>query len=481
MEQNVKNKKHISVSTEKRKRKPYDVFISYRRLSSQANPEEYKHTTSMARALALELEAEGCRVFVDVRENTKDTNDCFKKLEQSDYAIVLLADYSFEEGGGKTFRKELIHILDNMKENSCWVNLDRRFKKEVPENGFERREEVNDKTLLEMNTNRKRLIDDIPLDEINKSRLSHKTAKSLCVIFALLLIMAIGGLGVLGYKIMQEDSNKIMQEDVIFFGGGTVSNHLKEKKLNGRDITSCIPNSKYIHMPSEDAAAVLLDLRNDSGTVSYTPIILSTGEMSLKDNAAKTDFLADKRIFSLQVGSTPLRVQVRDYSGKYKDNDIIPADTLLAWLKNNNNYIFKTSDNSGTFTCYKKYIKQKDPKFDFQNVMHLFGFNPTMADNSLTSKPVKGRIKVILGNDDYFFEDKNLLNFRVAMDGHDDSVWSVPLYIYAASEDKGKTNNTKYPMSRVVFNVLHTIDTNVKYDRTGYPLTYNDDIFIKLP
>jgi len=472
MGQEVANREKGSTSTRNNKRKKYDVFISYRRTSSQSKIEGYRHTTSVARALALELEAEGYRVFVDVRSISNKPKDCKIKLKQSEYAIVLLADYSFEEGGGDNFREELDYILHEMEEEkNYWVNLDGRFDRNVQGNDDELIKEVKERTTTKMDTNRKRLIDDIPLEKIKKSRLSHKTIKKMSLSFGMLLIVALSALGVL--------VNKIIQPEIIFIGGGSTKNFLEKEKLKCKDITHRIPNSKYIHIPSGDAAAVLLDLRNDSGAASYTPIIFSTGKMIVKDPVVKRTFMADKRIFELYVGSAPLQVQVMNYSGPFQDGDKITADTLLAWLKDTHNYIYKTSDNSGTFRQYKENL-EKDSTFKFQNVHNMRDFNQTIADG-VDSEFNDGGLKIFLGNEYYFYEvDKSLRRFKVSTTMND-TIWEVPLYIYAASEKNGNSMKTTYPMSKVVYRILQQFGLDTLYEKNGYKRKNSDEIFISLP
>lgn len=124
MEQEVENKENGLASTgESSNVKKYDVFISYRRVPRVRNDNEiedlknndFHHSTSLARAIALEYTMQGLDVYYDCGLE----DDYIEALRHCKNIIVLLAEYSFNSNigtaRGENFRNEIGWIFSIMR------------------------------------------------------------------------------------------------------------------------------------------------------------------------------------------------------------------------------------------------------------------------------------------------------------------------------------------------------------------------------
>lgn len=110
--------------------KTYDVFISYRRASS--TEDDQRHSTSLARSIALELVSEGFTVYFDCWDGDKEY---LKNIEKSKYFFILLTSYSWEKEGGESFKQEIDKIEKGIEEgrisksNVWWIDIDKSASK----------------------------------------------------------------------------------------------------------------------------------------------------------------------------------------------------------------------------------------------------------------------------------------------------------------------------------------------------------------
>lgn len=457
-----KTRNKLNDERETYKDKKYDIFISYRHLSSDGE----NHSTSLARSIAQAFEIEGFNVFFDCKDTADNPFNIIQENE-SRYYIILVTEYSIktikecpfqyverkengeelEENEGYSFAKELYLIdkglesgrIDN--KNVCFFNIDkfgrrrdivatlngsnfRSLGKEFRSQGIEAINFPTDQDFsidkLINGNNRKiekhqRLNFNTCYEKFKKQRRLIPTIAFVAVVAFVALAFAISQL-------------RQCRTDIIFAGGGTVKQYLKDsldlKDGRGVDVDD-YPNSKYIHVPSITAWSLLLDDANEGENRQYCPIVLSAARIDTSDPNFRN--VKNRIIVEYEIGSIPLMIQIQFEDNWQGENDKISIEKLEEIIKDTSNHtIFSTSENSGTYLAYKRLFRfDLDSLVDNQRGGRRL-FNPSKCFDEETEET---RRKIFLANKSYFYDNEAFDKLIVDSD-------PVPLYVYTIAVPK---------------------------------------------
>lgn len=453
----------------------YDVFISYRRKSRSS----LVHSTSLARSVALEFESQGYSVYFDCWDNENGWRDA---LESSRNIVVLLTGYSFdsdklwdgktpkslelffnteelndhinnilgEDTDGGCFREEVRTIIQKIYKDKAfgphvrWVNVDGEMGKTK---GIERFLLYNFQ-VSHLDTSAPFLLTSINISKEKtnekaiitkkKRQLSNKSFRRLALVMSLVsfvLVLALAGVW-LAFRHQKNDlmrcSDNLMYcselhkaPKLLIAGGGSAKNYVRDSL--SLDVNN-YEGSLYVHMPSGNAATLLFDEINDS-LQRYYPVVLSTGPLDttvLKDESRKR-FMIDfsKRVVEVELGETPLRVQLINYKGnKYKNWDSVSVEELRSLINNTKNKLYCTGSSSGTFKKYYDLdiIKGRDCE--------------EFSENEVID--ATGTLKIILGNDSYYqksMKEDKVTNLRVLKG---DTLQTIKIFACAVASREDK-------------------------------------------
>jgi len=497
------------------KSKKYDVFISYRRLTTK--DEKYsRHSSCLARSMAQTLQLEGYRVYCDCLEDT----DWKIAINKSKSYIVLCAGYSFDKAikGGENFEEEIRIITKRIEDKNdkitkndvLFVNVENWVSKttinENIRNIAQRDIEINVKDIL---------TDNYSIDDLIKSkkegkkiitkrfprRFSYKT----CRIISWFLVFVFSFLVFTVIKL-----NQYSKSSIIFAGGGTVQQYLDTVYHISVDNYKPNPASKYVHIPSSIAWHLLWDYINGNG--EPCPVVLSTGKIDVnKDDSLR--FVNKKyRIAEYYLDDIPLVVHIVGRNG----TDTITLDKLKkllmeAKIHRDKYEIWTTTEESGTYLEYKNllddphganldtlynkilldaegtilaksatatidsnYLIFKEhlkeilyPGFSLDDIVnnqeggrHVFTPNTFDKKDSIT--------QIILANKHYYYkeDDDNVttLQLTVVSDSIDKATKTLPLYVYAIAKEKDLSVELEIlPEARMFF---ERIECNTTVKRT---------------
>lgn len=237
-------------------------------------------------------------------------------------------------------------------------------------------------------------------------------------------------LGVKETELKVKDSiiHQYKNECIIFAGGGTVQQYLINDTLNNIGVKIDVKNyqdypSKYIHLPSKDAWALLWDDVNEGKNRQYCPIILSATEIDTKD-ANINRFKKNRKIVEYNVDSIPLMVQIIDHK---KNNNPITLDYLKKMLQDSTNKyeIWTTTENSGTYTEYKRLLNGINLDSIVKNQSGgRKDFKPTEGDKEDSTKT-----QLFLANNSYYYtRDAEYTSKRIVIS--DTKPQKISLFIY---------------------------------------------------
>ena len=439
------------------KSKKYDVFISYRYLSTkdkETNP-DHIHITSLARSIDQAFAEEGFKVFFDCKNGFQNA---LPAIDESRYFIILFTDnslaaiekYPYEtikemvkkektakEGEGYNFVRELYEIENRIKskiinkKNVFLLDIDERYTNGINNALSESHyEELAGIARTTFPTNKNFSINDLinPKNESDNRirkrihcfkneipwfRFSYKRCKKYSLCFAILLPLSI----VMVYMLYQYS-----REKVIFAGGGTVKQYLHDSlKI---DVDDFQLGSEYIHLPSTTAWQLLWDDINEDQPRQYCPIILSTNKIDIKGANIEGFIKKDKRIAEYLIDSIPLKVQIIDQTRDTVDATI-SLDSLRKKLMDINKYeIWTTSKESGTYHGYKKLLNDSVSNFNLDTIVKQSGgmkvFTPDRCEGVSSKK-----IKILLANENYCYKYANK-SYTIL-----DTTRRTRLYLYA--------------------------------------------------
>lgn len=422
--------------------KKYDVYIAYRQgVRKDETGENIPLITPVFEALS----RAGYKVFFNYGddEKKKETNDD-QNLEYIDTAPVILVflDKSvkdMKEGDG--FDKEIKRIRQRISQiGSSKGILVYRY------NGYTHECRVLDlskSTYLEEKTELKRsaqlVVRDVERELHNYHSPSYKCLKRTKIIVSLAFVV-LAGIALFACVNMaknkavadtaKEDYRLLVESGesrLVIAGGSTVKNFLEATEDGFIDNYS---NSIYIHMGSEEAWGLLMEdiMATDSGR-RYYPIVLSAGKIDSASIRVRTgyvddvsfgDFKSRRNIEELKCGETNLIVQLypknnfKDYCKKKK----ITISELGKLLKEKNNTILTTSNQSGTLSAYKGYLPDSSL------------FKNTTIFNPNTYRDINGK-EIILTNEQYkYSKDPGNTIDLLLVDDHGLQC-KLDLYIYS--------------------------------------------------
>lgn len=483
----------------------FDVFISYRHLGK--GDDDHRHSTSLARSVALELDKKGYSVFYDcwcIAEK------CREALKNSDYFIILVTKYSFNtnEKGGESFKEELQKIkeitdkTESKKDNVFLLEVDNAYKNE--NSTLKAALKAFTGTGLE-GTIKQLLTDQNFSDQIDlltkkpehegekrigkPSKLSTERYKRYRPAFIITLIIMLCVLIIesVFFGISQKklnDKEKIIEqrdgvieqyknECIVFAGGGTVQQYLNDS-LNKIGVRIDVKNyqdypSKYIHLPSKDAWSLLWDDVNEiEGDRTYCPIILSTTRIDITE-ANIEKFKENRRIAEYYMDTIPLMVQILD---RKNSKAPITLDSLRIMLNDTNYEIWTTTERSGTYREYKEFL-DKGKEFNLDNLVNnqkggRKNFNP------MTSGPNSKKTKLFLANSCYYYNlNEEIRSDRIVVSNTTpQKKISIPLYVYTIAVKRNGDCCELLPQSNKFFNRIGA-DTTTK-------ITINDSIVVPL-
>lgn len=173
---------------------------------------------------------------------------------------------------------------------------------------------------------------------------------------------------------------------LVFSGGGSVYNYIKEHPVNGDTIDlRKYPHSIYANLASESAWTLLVEeaYRGNTTNNKFHTICLSADKI---DSVFITDpkyklHLENCCIFELILGHDPLAVYSYTPDSHPKPNSTITVQEVCEQIKKIYNNpkttrLFTTSEKSGTFRTYNEYIKAHDltiqSKVIFDSICNLF-------------------------------------------------------------------------------------------------------------
>jgi hypothetical protein len=522
MEQEVEIEE--KVTTKNSNRKKYDVFISYRRVPRVKNDNEindvedndYHHSTSLARAIALEYTMQGLDVYFDCG---LEEDKYLEALDNSKHIIVLLAEYSFNVGPGcgENYRKEVNAILELMKKKSLIKSME-ELKKSHEKNNYEQMKSIvkaefksrrdlkkvkqksiywididgrfdrllrlnNNGGIYEANNRGNNTICKsgeevewskafqtikqayaktiIKIRTINTSdnltRYLPKIKKCLRVSFKTTKMLSLlFAVAFVALAIITPLYYEISQPGVIFVGGGTVEADLKAQ---GIDVNNYAPNSKYIHLPSGASISVLKDIVNEK-TCHYYPIILSTGKLDY-DPSWMGSFRKTRKILQVFLDSVPLMVQLqlpKDYDTIYENSiSLNELKTLIARLDYSDHF-HTTSPTSGTYNMYASILHIDDTFLRVKPTVFNQRYLPEAEDTI--------GIKVILANEMYYYgqfqPDVAKMFIRLRVRDSTGKVIKIPVYAYAATEELRNGNSTEVEISRPVLQFINKFNDTIK-------------------
>ena len=480
--------------------KKYDIFISYRRMGKE-DP-DHRHSTSLARSVAQAFEKEGFLVFFDCWQGTQI---CYEALEKSDYYIILITRYSFDEGGD-SFKKELQSIkkvidkTENKKENVFLFNVDHAYKST---------KDIQDKLLdfakVDLRGEGKELLTDSSFSSfinqlinepehegekrIKKTpRFTYKRYKELyennkrrkrffqivsCILFVALV--SLFGINLNQQHIIHQYKN----ECIVFAGGGTVQQYLNDtfNKIGERiDVKNYQDYpSKYIHLPSKDAWTLLWDDVNEGEEKdrTYCPIVLSTTKIDITE-ANIEKFKEKRRIVEYNIDSIPLMVQIFDGQNSKAP---ITLDSLRIMLNDTNNYeIWTTTERSGTYREYKEFL-DNGKEFNLDNLVNIQK-NGRKNFNPISGKPGdKTKTQLFLANQCYYYtpdKDEGRSDRLVVTDAtFPQKTILVPLFVYTVAVKSSGDYFKLLPQADDFFNL---IGCDTKKDT----ITERDSIVVQL-
>ncbi len=474
----------------------YDIFVSYRHLSSDSKI----HSASLARSITQAFQLEGFKVFFYCN-NTKDAFEIIENTK-SRYYIILVTQYSIDtvknyhyktieekesineskEGDGYNFAKELYLIDKGIasnkidKRNVFLFNIDKCFerRRDIPETfsdcGYkllgsqkpQRTEVINFPTDEDFSIDK--LINPDPDKDgeikIEKSpRYSYERCKELYETIKksydssrrtyrfVLILMSCVLLGTLAALLVQHNElSRFKRESIIFAGGGTVQRYIdsvyqdsgvniKHYKLN--------PGSKYIHLPSTAAWQLLWDDVNEGEPRQYCPIVLSTSKIKAEGANIEEFEKNNRKIVEYPIDSIPLKVQVFDNK---KNNGRITIDSLKKILNDTINYeIWTTTKESGTYLEYKELLNDTNSisMFDLDALVEKQSggrkyFNP----KKLIGNSNENKTKILLANEHYYYElKKSASNFTIISDTISQKQ-KINLYVYTVGYAKTNSDGT---------------------------------------
>lgn len=467
MEKKTQNQSNNNKKDEWPSEKIFDVFISYRRASSKKASQ--RHSTSLARAIALELKLEGFTAYFDCWSNK---NDYLENIKKSKYFFVLLTSYSWEKDKEEDdkersgFEKEIAEIEKGIedgnidKDNVWWIEVDKSAsnKKLIDEKFKDLKRKYH---IDNISTIKESLIKDFIDEPKNKDRriirktprYSYERYKELCEkykglydssrrSFRRVLITALCTLFIVITILAVELIKKkaiIRQYDkqcIIFAGGGTVQQYIDS--IYGVDVKQykSNPGSKYIHLPSTAAYQLLWDDVNEESTRQYCPVVLSASKIDTKGANIEEFKKNNRKIVEYPIDSIPLKVQVFD---NLNNNGRIAIDSLKELLKDTINYeIWTTAKESGTYLEYKELLKDS---IDLDNLVEKqVGGRKYFNPKKLIGSSNNNKMKILLANKYYYYElNKSASNFTIISDT---ITQKINLYVYTVGYAKTNSDGT---------------------------------------
>lgn len=327
----------------------------------------------------------------------------------------------------------------------------------------------------------KQKIDQFVTPSFNKMQLARQWTISvllcLCILFAGLSLWAIcfrdtnnvitGSL----YGGLDSDSKPIL-----FAGGGSVGNFLKQKysldEDNPIDVTN-YPNSIYANMPSGNAWTLLAEEYNrfmkssqSTNNLHFRTVCLSASRATKKaflQSCDSTEFFNAASIVECYLGEDPLVAYImKNGSERYlwEDwirNGRITTEGLASIIKNTEAFnIFSTSPNSGTSNFYQSVLPAKY-SIDFAKLIKkgdVMVYNEASdvkvfkCDISKRSdaNPREGLPYVVLGSRCYYslaLQDKGPNEYYAlqVFDSISGNCFSKPIYIYFMAFKNSDRNN----------------------------------------
>lgn len=499
------------------KDKKYDIFISYRHLSSDSKI----HSASLARSIAQAFQLEGFKVFFYCN-NTKDAFDIIENVK-SRYFIILVTQYSIDtvenyhykaveekestnvgkEGDGYNYAKELYLIDKGIasgkidKGDVFLFNIDKCFerRRDIPkafsEYGYkylgsyepQRTEVINFPTDEDFSIDK--LINPDP-DKENKTKIkksprfsyqrykesyeinqrSYDSFRRTCrFVLILLSCLLLGTLAAL--LIQHNELSRFRRESIVFAGGGTVQRYIdsvyRDSGVNIKHY-KWSPGSKYIHLPSTTAWQLLWDDINEGSPRQYCPIVLSAGRIDTKGVDIEK-FKRTRRIAEYQIDSIPLMVQIFDGLNR---KGLITLDSLKEKLKGTSKYeIWTTTKESGTYLEYKALLD--DSVFNIENIVNCqSGGWKCFNTNGPIGDPDPNKKQIYLANKHYYNinNGKDMSEYLIISDTMTRKIKTEKLYVYTIAFKKENGESSELELLPAAEKFLYSIGCNTAEKRT---------------